>query len=93
MWAVADPGTGKSHAADPHLDLIKQVCAEQPEYSVGTPPHFHVVTTRTYAALEDTLKETGGYGLVLAGEGKPLCSPTWRWAPGPFTASPQGLGA
>ena len=77
MWAVADPGTGKGHAADPHVDIPTEVCAELPELCIGTPPHFHMVRTRTNAAFENTMGSTRRYGACLTGDGKPLCCPSW----------------
>ena len=71
---VGDTGTGKSHPTDQTSDLTQEVCAEEAD-SVGTADdHFHVLLTRTYAALEDKMKDTGGYALLLCGEGsQQLC--------------------
>ena len=32
---VGDPGTGKSHAADPHLAIVEEVCQEHHAYAPG----------------------------------------------------------
>ena len=75
---VADPGTGKSHAPEPHSEIVEEVCHEMPDRAVGMAQlDFHVIKSRTYAAFEDTIKDTQGYGLLLCGEGKPLLSPTF----------------
>ena len=72
---VGDTGTGKSHPTDQTSGLTKEVCTEEPTYSVGNKEdNFHVLLTRTYAALEDKMKDTEGYALLLCGEGsQQLC--------------------
>ena len=78
ICGVGDPGTGKSHAADPHVSMVEEVCAEEETYAAGVKDdYFHLVHTRTYAAFEDKLAQTGGYGLVMTGEGHTLLSTTY----------------
>ena len=77
FFGVGDPGTGKSHAADALGAVCLEMCERNAEYAGGDPPNFHVIRTRTYAAFEDTIKDSAGYGLVVTGEGKPLLCPTW----------------
>lgn len=75
---VGDPGTGKSHAADPLQEVVEEVCAENPAYSVGEASDgYHVVRGRTYSAFEDKLRDTGGYALLLHGEGSPYLCPSY----------------
>ena len=60
---VADPGTGKSHAADPHVALAEAACRANPTYAPGTAEDsFHVDYSRTYASFEHKLTTTSGYG-------------------------------
>ena len=41
---IADPGTGKSHAADPHIDIVVDACKALPGYAIGEPDDaFHVL--------------------------------------------------
>ena len=78
ICGVGDPGTGKSHAADPHLHIVEEVCAESEAYAAGVSADcFHIVHSRTYAALEHKLSQTSGYGLVISGEGHALLRPTY----------------
>ena len=75
---VADPGTGKSHAADPHCDIIQDACAAQKDYAI--PLHdegYHVLRTRTYAAFEHKMTISQGYGLCMEGEGHRLLCPSY----------------
>ena len=67
---VGDAGTGKSHPADKFLDIVEGVCQEEQSYAIGEPDdNFHVVFTRTYSAMEDKMRDTDGYALLLCGEG------------------------
>ena len=78
FFGVADPSTGKSHAADPHVNICEAALKKHANYAMGQEATgFHIPRTRTYAALEDVIKDTEGYALVLSGEGKPYLSPTW----------------
>ena len=70
FFGVADPGTGKSHSIDPCLGMVEEVFAECTEERVGQPElNFHVVRTRSYTGFEDGVRATGGYGLMLTGDG------------------------
>eukprot|EP00973_Karenia_brevis_P037358 5149486-Karenia_brevis.AAC.1 len=76
--AVGDPGTGKSHAAEPHADIVQEVCAENSFYAPGNvDDQSHIVMSRTYAAFEDKIRMTMGYGLKLSGEGAEYLCPTY----------------
>ena len=67
---IGDPGTGKSHAAEPHAEIASEVCREQSLYAAGHPDHNnHIVMTRTYTGFESKIRQTRGYGLKLSGEG------------------------
>ena len=75
---VGDPGAGKSHAADPCVSLVEEVCSERSSYAVGNKEDgFHVVRSRTYAAFEDKMRDTSGYSLLLTGEGSQYLCPTY----------------
>jgi hypothetical protein len=78
LCGVADPGTGKSHAADPHVALVEEVCRAHEAYAPGTADdYFHIIYARTYAAFEDKMTATRGYGLLVTGEGHTLLSPSY----------------
>ena len=65
-WAlgVADAGTGKSPAADPHLGITEEACKQAAAYAPGKEDdHFHVLHTRTYAAMESKLTDTKGQAI------------------------------
>ena len=67
---VGDTGTGKSHPTGQICDVVEEVCVAEPNYAVGTSDdNFHVLATRTYSALEDKMRDTKGYALLLCGEG------------------------
>ena len=75
---VEDPGTGKTHAADPHVQLAIEASEQCDGYAVGEKhDRLNVIIARTYAAFEDKLSSTGGYGPVLTGEGHHLLCPAY----------------
>ena len=77
-FGVGDPATGKSHAVDPHMSMVEAACNMDSSYAPGTADdHFHLVHSRTYAALESKITKTGGYGLKLSGEGHQYCNDTY----------------
>ena len=60
---VADPGTGKSHAADPHIGMVEEACKTNSTYAPGSADDsFHVDYSRTYASFEHKISTTSGYG-------------------------------
>ena len=59
---VGDAGTGKSHPADQFADLVDEACKLENSFAIGhADDNFHVLKTRTYAALEDKMRDTNGY--------------------------------
>ena len=64
---VGDPGTGKSHAAEPHGDMVREVCEAHSFHAPGTSADSaHLIMTRTYAGFESNMHKTDGYGLKLS---------------------------
>ena len=70
---VGDPRTGKSHAEDPFINIVQEMCSEWASYCIGSAEDgFHLVRSRTYAAFEDKLRDTQGY---MSGEGSQYLCP------------------
>ena len=73
MADTAEPGSGKSPAVDPIVNVLFDVLSSMPDLAPGTPVNrLHMQERTTHSFAFDRLRVADGYLFVASGEAGPL---------------------